>query len=66
MKLSYLLKTGDIKVSYLQILKELDKSLEKEISSLGETNWFKRHVVIGHLRNALCHIKREIIKGEMK
>ena len=51
-------------MSYLQILKELDKSLEKEISSLGETNWFKRHVVIGHLRNALCHVKREIRKGD--
>ena len=50
-------------MSYLEILKELDKSLEKQIQEVNKTNWFKRHVVADRLKSALCHVKREIRKG---
>ena len=51
-------------MSYLELLKELDKSIESQISELNKTSWFKRHVVVTNLRNALCHVKREIRKGD--
>lgn len=51
-------------MSYLELLKELDKSIEIQIGELEKTNWFKRHVVVTNLKNALCHVKREIRKGE--
>ena len=51
---------------YLELLKELDKSIESQISELNKTNWFKRHEVVTNLKNALCHIKREIRRGEIK
>jgi len=51
-------------MSYIELLKELDKSIESQISELNKTNWFKRHVVVCQLKNALCHVKREIRKGD--
>ena len=51
-------------MSYLVILKEIDKSLEKQIQQVNKTNWFKRHVVADRLKSALVHIKRELRKGE--
>ncbi len=51
---------------YLELLKELDKSIESQIIELNKTDWFKRHVVVTNLKNALCHIKREIRRGEIK
>ena len=52
-------------MNYLQLLKELDKSIESQISELNKTNWFKRHVVVTQLKNALCHVKREIKRGDV-
>lgn len=48
----------------MEILKELDKSLEKQCKVLSKTNWFKRHVCINRLRDALVHVKRELRKVE--
>ena len=52
-------------MNYLELLKELDKSIERQISELNKTNWFKRHVVVTQLKNALCHVKREIKRGDV-
>ncbi len=49
-------------MNYIEILKELDKSLEKHIKEIEKTSFFKRHVVSKNLKNALCHIKRELRK----
>ena len=49
-------------MSYYDILKELDKSLEKQVQDLQETNWIKRHVVADRLKSALVHVKRELRK----
>jgi DNA-binding TFAR19-related protein (PDSD5 family) len=49
-------------MNYLEILKELDKSLEKQIKQLNKTNWIKRHVVCDRLKSALVHVKRELRK----
>ncbi len=50
-------------MNYLEILKELDKSLEKQIKQVNKTNWIKRHVVCDRLKSALVHVKRELNKG---
>ena len=50
-------------MSYLETLKELDKTLQKQIQQVNQTNWFKRHVVADRLKSALCHVKRELNKG---
>ena len=52
-------------MNYLELLKELDKSIESQIIELNKTNWFKRHVVVTQLKNALCHVKREIKRGDV-
>ena len=49
-------------MNYIEILKELDKSLEKQVKELKGTNWIKRHVVSDRLRSALVHVKRELRK----
>ena len=49
-------------MNYIEILTELDKSIESQISELNKTNWFKRHVVVCQLKNALCHVRRELNK----
>ena len=49
-------------MNYFELLKELDKSLEKQIEQVQETNWIKRHVVCDRLKSALVHIKRELRK----
>ena len=49
-------------MSYYDILKELDKSLEKQVQDLQGTNWIKRHVVADRLKSALVHVKRELKK----
>ena len=49
-------------MSYYDILKELDKSLEKQVQDLQGTNWIKRHVVADRLKSALVHVKRELRK----
>ena len=49
-------------MSYYDILKELDKSLEKQVQDLEGTNWIKRHVVSDRLKSALVHVKRELRK----
>ena len=52
-------------MNYLELLKELDKSIESQIIELNKTNWFKRHVVVTQLKNALSNIKREIKRGDV-
>ena len=49
-------------MNYIEILKELDKSLEKQVQELQGTNWVKRHVVADRLKSALVHVKRELRK----
>jgi DNA-binding TFAR19-related protein (PDSD5 family) len=49
-------------MNYIEILKELDKSLEKQIKQVNKTNWIKKHVVSDRLKNALVHVKRELRK----
>ena len=49
-------------MSYYDILKELDKSLEKQVQDLQSINWVKRHVVADRLKSALVHVKRELKK----
>ena len=52
-------------MNYFELLKELDKSLEKQVKDLQDTNWVKRHVVSDRLKSALVHIKRELRKEEI-
>ena len=51
-------------MSYYDILKELDKSLEKQVQELESTNWVKRFVVSDRLKSALVHVKRELRKED--
>ena len=51
-------------MSYYDILKELDKSLEKQVKDLQDTSWIKRHVVADRLKSALVHVRRELNKGK--
>ena len=50
-------------MNYFELLKELDKSLEKQVQDLQSTSWIKRHVVADRLKSALVHVKRELEKG---
>ena len=52
-------------MNYFELLKELDKSIEKQVQDLQDTNWIKRHVVADRLKSALVHIKRELRKEEI-
>ena len=49
-------------MNYIEILTELDKSIEKQVKELEQTNWIKRHVVCDRLKSALVHVKRELNK----
>ena len=49
-------------MNYFELLKEIDKSLEKHIKNLESTGYFKKYIVSGHLRSALVHVKRELRK----
>ena len=49
-------------MNYFELLKELDKSIEKQIEQVQETNWVKRHVFCDRLKSALVHVKRELRK----
>ena len=51
-------------MNYIEILKEIDKNLSSEIERTKELPTFIRWKVQGNIKNALCHVKREIIKGE--
>jgi hypothetical protein len=49
-------------MEYFEILKELDRSIERECQALQKTSWAKRHVCVDRLKSALVHIKRELRK----
>ena len=49
-------------MNYIEILTELDKSIQKQVIELEKTNWIKRHVVCDRLKSALVHVKRELNK----
>ena len=49
-------------MSYFEILKELDKSLEKQIVDIEQSDCFKKHVIADRLKSALVHVKRELRK----
>ncbi len=51
-------------MNYLQVLKELDNSIEKQLRDVAKTNWIKRHVVSDRLKSALVHVKRELRRLE--